>query len=136
MHFGQMSVALWKSFDSFVSSSQLQKGWQLWGDVWDAEGPGGLQEPHSGRHGASAGEDEGPSHRYDAVSLFHIHVIVGDVIFILLLHPSPAKNVAADIASQLCDSVAKKLEGKVMGTFTSKKPLTVFHVFTVDQSLS
>lgn len=30
-----------------------------------------------------------------------------------------AKNVAADIASQLCDSVAKKLEGKVMGTFTS-----------------
>lgn len=30
------------------------------------------------------------------------------------------KNVAADIASQLCDSVAKKLEGKVMGTFTSK----------------
>ena len=31
-----------------------------------------------------------------------------------------AKNVAADIASQLCDSVAKKLEGKVMGTFTSR----------------
>lgn len=31
-----------------------------------------------------------------------------------------AKNVAADIASQLCDSVAKKLEGKVMGTFTSE----------------
>lgn len=30
-----------------------------------------------------------------------------------------AKNVAAEIASQLCDSVAKKLEGKVMGTFTS-----------------
>uniref|UniRef100_W5KRY6 SRP receptor subunit alpha n=1 Tax=Astyanax mexicanus TaxID=7994 RepID=W5KRY6_ASTMX len=30
-----------------------------------------------------------------------------------------AKNVAADIASQLCDSVAKKLEGKVMGTFTT-----------------
>uniref|UniRef100_A0A3Q0SZ06 SRP receptor subunit alpha n=1 Tax=Amphilophus citrinellus TaxID=61819 RepID=A0A3Q0SZ06_AMPCI len=29
------------------------------------------------------------------------------------------KNVAADIASQLCDSVAKKLEGKVMGTFTT-----------------
>lgn len=31
-----------------------------------------------------------------------------------------AKNVAADIASQLCDSVARKLEGKVMGTFTSE----------------
>uniref|UniRef100_A0A8P4KMC5 SRP receptor subunit alpha n=1 Tax=Dicentrarchus labrax TaxID=13489 RepID=A0A8P4KMC5_DICLA len=30
-----------------------------------------------------------------------------------------AKNVAAEIASQLCDSVAKKLEGKVMGTFTT-----------------
>ncbi|XP_023679014.1 signal recognition particle receptor subunit alpha [Paramormyrops kingsleyae] len=30
-----------------------------------------------------------------------------------------AKNVAADIASQLCDSVAKKLEGKVMSTFTT-----------------
>lgn len=32
------------------------------------------------------------------------------------------KNVAADIASKLCESVAKKLEGKVMGTFTSKSP--------------
>ncbi|XP_015277993.1 PREDICTED: signal recognition particle receptor subunit alpha [Gekko japonicus] len=30
-----------------------------------------------------------------------------------------AKNVAADIAVQLCESVAKKLEGKVMGTFTN-----------------
>ncbi|KAJ0021858.1 hypothetical protein NQD34_009348 [Periophthalmus magnuspinnatus] len=30
-----------------------------------------------------------------------------------------AKNVAADISSQLCESVAKKLEGKVMGTFTT-----------------
>ncbi|XP_048836328.1 signal recognition particle receptor subunit alpha [Brienomyrus brachyistius] len=30
-----------------------------------------------------------------------------------------AKNVAADIATQLCDSVAKKLEGKVMSTFTT-----------------
>uniref|UniRef100_A0A673FWQ6 SRP54-type proteins GTP-binding domain-containing protein n=1 Tax=Sinocyclocheilus rhinocerous TaxID=307959 RepID=A0A673FWQ6_9TELE len=29
------------------------------------------------------------------------------------------KNVAAEIASQLCNSVAKKLEGKVMGTFTT-----------------
>lgn len=33
-----------------------------------------------------------------------------------------AKNVAAEIAVQLCESVAKKLEGKVMGTFTSKWP--------------
>ncbi|XP_064157229.1 signal recognition particle receptor subunit alpha [Anguilla rostrata] len=30
-----------------------------------------------------------------------------------------AKNVAAEIASQLCESVAKKLEGRVMGTFTT-----------------
>ncbi|CAL8360860.1 unnamed protein product [Merluccius merluccius] len=30
-----------------------------------------------------------------------------------------AKNVAAEISTQLCDSVAKKLEGKVMGTFTT-----------------
>ncbi|KAM9298842.1 signal recognition particle receptor subunit alpha [Gastrophryne carolinensis] len=30
-----------------------------------------------------------------------------------------AKNVAADIALQLCDSVATKLEGKVMGTFST-----------------
>lgn len=29
------------------------------------------------------------------------------------------KNVAAEIAVQLCESVAKKLEGKVMGTFTT-----------------
>lgn len=40
--------------------------------------------------------------------------------FVLLLYDPVAKNVAAEIASQLCDSVAKKLEGKVMGTFTSK----------------
>ena len=30
------------------------------------------------------------------------------------------KNVAQDIAEKLCDSVASKLEGKVLGTFTSK----------------
>ncbi|KAJ4935654.1 hypothetical protein JOQ06_017184 [Pogonophryne albipinna] len=30
-----------------------------------------------------------------------------------------SKNVAADISSKLCDSVAIKLEGKVMGTFTT-----------------
>ncbi|XP_067909898.1 signal recognition particle receptor subunit alpha isoform X2 [Heterodontus francisci] len=30
-----------------------------------------------------------------------------------------AKNVAADIAVQLCESVARKLEGKVMGTFST-----------------
>ncbi|KAK7487182.1 hypothetical protein BaRGS_00021534 [Batillaria attramentaria] len=30
-----------------------------------------------------------------------------------------AKNVAADIAAKLCDSVATKLEGKVLGTFGS-----------------
>ena len=31
-----------------------------------------------------------------------------------------AKNVAADISEKLCDSVAAKLEGKVLGTFGSK----------------
>ncbi|TKC41132.1 hypothetical protein EI555_008883, partial [Monodon monoceros] len=31
-----------------------------------------------------------------------------------------AKNVAADIAVQLCESVANKLEGKVMGTFSTQ----------------
>ncbi|XP_075459418.1 signal recognition particle receptor subunit alpha [Ascaphus truei] len=30
-----------------------------------------------------------------------------------------AKNVAAEIALQLCESVAKKMEGKVMGTFST-----------------
>ena len=29
-----------------------------------------------------------------------------------------AKNVATEIAEQLCDSVSRKLEGKVLGTFT------------------
>ena len=29
-----------------------------------------------------------------------------------------AKNVAVDIAGKLCNSVAAKLEGKVLGTFT------------------
>ena len=31
-----------------------------------------------------------------------------------------AKNVAADISEKLCESVAAKLEGKVLGTFGSK----------------
>lgn len=31
-----------------------------------------------------------------------------------------AKNVAGDIAVKLCDSVGAKLEGKVLGTFSSK----------------
>lgn len=31
-----------------------------------------------------------------------------------------AKNVAADIAAKLCESVATKLEGKVLGTFGSE----------------
>ena len=31
-----------------------------------------------------------------------------------------AKNVAADISEKLCDSVATKLEGKVLGTFSGK----------------
>lgn len=52
-----------KQVSGFVCPSQRQKGWQLWGDVWDAEGPGGLQEPEPGGHGASPGEDEGPPHR-------------------------------------------------------------------------
>ena len=31
-----------------------------------------------------------------------------------------AKNVAADIAIKLCESVATKLEGRVLGTFGSE----------------
>jgi len=34
-----------------------------------------------------------------------------------------AKNVASDVALKLCDSVASKLEGKVMGTFSVIKLL-------------
>lgn len=41
-----------------------------------------------------------------------------------------AKNVAAEIAVQLCESVAKKLEGKVMGTFTSKRPCGILCVWS------
>ena len=36
---------------------------------------------------------------------------------------STAKNVAADISEKLCDSVATKLEGKVLGTFSGKTPV-------------
>ena len=32
------------------------------------------------------------------------------------------KNVAAEIAEKLCDSVAAKLEGKVIGTFSGASP--------------
>ena len=35
--------------------------------------------------------------------------------------PVIAKNVAADIAVKLCDSVATKLEGKVLSTFSGKQ---------------
>lgn len=43
-------------------------------------------------------------------------------IFTLSLPPAffTAKNVAADISEKLCDSVATKLEGKVLGTFSGK----------------
>lgn len=34
-----------------------------------------------------------------------------------------AKNVAADIAVKLCDSVATKLEGKVLSTFSGKQAI-------------
>ncbi|XP_076800640.1 signal recognition particle receptor subunit alpha-like [Clavelina lepadiformis] len=40
-----------------------------------------------------------------------------------------AKNVAADIAKKMCDSVATKLEGKVLGTFSTI-------AYTVKQSLN
>ena len=33
---------------------------------------------------------------------------------------SAVKNVAAEIADKLCQSVATKLEGRVLGTFNSK----------------
>lgn len=54
------------------------------------------------------------------------------ITFSAALTPCPvflkAKNVAAEIAVQLCESVAKKLEGKVMGTFTSKCPCGILRV--------
>jgi signal recognition particle receptor subunit alpha len=34
------------------------------------------------------------------------------------------KNVASDVAVKLCESVAVKLEGKVMGTFQVRYSLT------------
>ncbi len=34
-----------------------------------------------------------------------------------MIHFQIAKNVASDVAGKLCESVAAKLEGKVMGTF-------------------
>ena len=43
--------------------------------------------------------------------------------FVTLTFPAfffTAKNVAADISEKLCDSVATKLEGKVLGTFSGK----------------
>lgn len=45
--------------------------------------------------------------------------------FLFFFFAFSAKNVAADIATQLCDSVANKLEGKVMGTFTSEYILSI-----------
>ena len=38
----------------------------------------------------------------------------------MLLPYVTAKNVAADISEKLCGSVASKLEGKVLGTFSGK----------------
>ena len=55
------------------------------------------------------------------------HLIGAQNIAQVLLIPSllltlsfSGKNVAADIADQLCASVATKLEGKVLGTFESE----------------
>ena len=46
-------------------------------------------------------------------------------IFIVL-----AKNVATDISEKLCDSVARKLEGKVLGTFTgSCQRVVIFFIY-------
>lgn len=50
----------------------------------------------------------------------HISDFLQRLTYLFFLFAFSAKNVAADIATQLCDSVANKLEGKVMGTFTSE----------------
>lgn len=55
-------------------------------------------------------------------------------LFSYLSCSSLAKNVAADISAQLCDSVAKKLEGKVMGTFTSEWSFSAGHHFSPQAS--
>ena len=39
------------------------------------------------------------------------------LICLLINHLQIAKNVASDVAGKLCESVAAKLEGRVMGTF-------------------
>lgn len=39
-----------------------------------------------------------------------------------------AKNVAADISEKLCDSVATKLEGKVLGTFSGKIMVVIINM--------
>uniref|UniRef100_A0A672SSA8 SRP receptor subunit alpha n=1 Tax=Sinocyclocheilus grahami TaxID=75366 RepID=A0A672SSA8_SINGR len=53
---------------------------------------------------------------YESQWLFRSYRFVNITVLSFLLF---TKNVAAEIASQLCNSVAKKLEGKVMGTFTT-----------------
>ena len=55
------------------------------------------------------------------LSLFHffslfISIRIVNSFFSLIT----AKNVAADIAEKLCASVASKLEGKVLGTFSGR----------------
>ena len=41
--------------------------------------------------------------------------------FQMVLSVYIAKNVAAEISGNLCDSVADKLNGKVIGTFTGER---------------
>ena len=41
-------------------------------------------------------------------------------MFLKLCFSLSAKNVASDIAVKLCDSVATKLEGKVLSTFSGE----------------
>ena len=49
--------------------------------------------------------------------LFFLLLVIVQQMFVIFIL---AKNVASDIAEKLCNSVATKLEGKVLGTFSSK----------------
>jgi len=39
------------------------------------------------------------------------------------------KNVAAEVADSLCESIATKLEGRVLGTFSSKLVFVLVFLF-------
>ena len=53
--------------------------------------------------------------------------------YFIIIFFSKAKNVATDISEKLCQSVASKLEGKVLGTFTGKYESVIFYRIIIVQ---